>query len=100
MVQKALQDPLAEMILSGGVKNGERVKVTAGEAGLVIGGALRPLPGAGPEERAMVHRGGGRCPPMARPARSRHCSAAALCGRRRRSGGAYRQRVNAKVAIR
>ena len=55
MIRKALQDPLAEMILSGGVKDGERVEVTAGEEGLVIGGALRPLPGAEPEERATVH---------------------------------------------
>ena len=55
VIQKALQDPLAEMILSGGVKDGERVEVTAGEEGLVIGGAIRPLPGAEPEERATVH---------------------------------------------
>ncbi|MEX2519136.1 MAG: ATP-dependent chaperone ClpB [Paracoccaceae bacterium] len=45
VIQKALQDSLAEMLLSGGIKDGETVEISAGEDGLVIGGALRPLGG-------------------------------------------------------
>jgi len=37
VVQKNVQDPLAEMILAGKVKDGETVRVTAGPDGLVIG---------------------------------------------------------------
>lgn len=37
VLQKYLQDPLAEMILSGQIKDGMRVVVDAGEDGLVIG---------------------------------------------------------------
>ncbi|MBX9858557.1 MAG: ATP-dependent chaperone ClpB [Sphingomonas sp.] len=35
-VQRYLQDPLADLILSGGVKDGQRVAVDEGEGGLVI----------------------------------------------------------------
>jgi len=44
VIQKALQDPLAELLLSGEVHDGETVRVTAGEDGLVIGdqAASRP----------------------------------------------------------
>ncbi len=38
VIQRALQDPLAEMILSGAVKDGDRVRVTAGSDGLIING--------------------------------------------------------------
>ncbi len=38
VIQRALQDPLAEMILSGAVKDGETVRVTAGSDGLIING--------------------------------------------------------------
>ena len=37
VVQKALQDPLARMLLAGEVKDGETIPVTAGEEGLIIG---------------------------------------------------------------
>jgi ATP-dependent Clp protease ATP-binding subunit ClpB len=37
VIQKHLQDPLAEMILSGTIKDGETVAVTAGPLGLVVG---------------------------------------------------------------
>jgi len=38
VIQKALQDPLAELILSGKVKDGDTVKVSANEDGLTING--------------------------------------------------------------
>jgi ATP-dependent Clp protease ATP-binding subunit ClpB len=38
-IQKAVQDPLAELILSGKIKDGEKVKITAGRDGLVFNGA-------------------------------------------------------------
>jgi ATP-dependent Clp protease ATP-binding subunit ClpB len=37
VIQRALQNPLAEQILEGGVTDGETVKVGVGEGGLVIG---------------------------------------------------------------
>jgi ATP-dependent Clp protease ATP-binding subunit ClpB len=39
VIQKAVQDPLAELILSGKIKDGEKVKITAGRDGLVFNGA-------------------------------------------------------------
>ena len=39
VIQKNVQDPLAEMILSGKIKDGESVPVTAGPSGLTIGNA-------------------------------------------------------------
>ncbi|MFA6265415.1 MAG: ATP-dependent chaperone ClpB [Pseudolabrys sp.] len=39
-IQKAVQDPLAEMILAGTVKDGETVKVSAGPQGLAFNGKL------------------------------------------------------------
>ena len=47
VIQKALEDPLAERILAGAVKDGETVEVTANEHGLVMGDAIvapAPLP--------------------------------------------------------
>jgi ATP-dependent Clp protease ATP-binding subunit ClpB len=38
-IQKSVQDPLAEFILSGRIKDGEKVKISAGRAGLVFNGA-------------------------------------------------------------
>jgi ATP-dependent Clp protease ATP-binding subunit ClpB len=35
-----VQDPLAEMILSGIVKDGEQVTISAGKAGLTFNGRL------------------------------------------------------------
>ena len=39
-IQKAVQDPLAEMILAGTVKDGEAVTVSAGKQGLTFNGKL------------------------------------------------------------
>ena len=38
MIQKAVQDPLAEMILAGDVGDSESVALSAGPAGLTING--------------------------------------------------------------
>jgi ATP-dependent Clp protease ATP-binding subunit ClpB len=40
VIQRSLQNPLAQMILEGAVREGETVRVTAGADGLVIGGRL------------------------------------------------------------
>jgi ATP-dependent Clp protease ATP-binding subunit ClpB len=37
-IQKAVQDPLAELILSGKIKDGETVKISAGKHGLAFNG--------------------------------------------------------------
>jgi ATP-dependent Clp protease ATP-binding subunit ClpB len=37
VIQRQLQDPLAEMILAGEVKDGETVQVGAGAEGLIVG---------------------------------------------------------------
>ena len=42
MIQRELQNPLAEKILSGEIRDGETVKVTASPLGLL----LRPIPAA------------------------------------------------------
>jgi ATP-dependent Clp protease ATP-binding subunit ClpB len=38
-IQKSVQDPLAELILSGRIKDGEKVVISAGKQGLVFNGA-------------------------------------------------------------
>ncbi|MCV3270335.1 ATP-dependent chaperone ClpB [Roseobacter sinensis] len=54
VIQRALQDPLAEMLLAGDVKDGDSVTVTAGAEGLIIGDRVaasnRPKP-----DDAVVH---------------------------------------------
>ncbi|WP_415404587.1 ATP-dependent chaperone ClpB [Tateyamaria sp. SN3-11] len=54
VIQSALQNHLAEMLLAGDIKDGETVEVSAGPDGLVIGGRLsasnRPRP-----DDAVVH---------------------------------------------
>jgi ATP-dependent Clp protease ATP-binding subunit ClpB len=56
VIQKALQDPLAGLILSGGVADGDTVAVTAGPDGLVVGDRVVPPPGRPEGEgRATVH---------------------------------------------
>jgi ATP-dependent Clp protease ATP-binding subunit ClpB len=37
VIQRQLQDPLAEMILGGAVRDGDTVHVTAGPEGLIVG---------------------------------------------------------------
>ncbi len=48
VIQRALQDPLAEMLLAGDLKDGETVSVSAGSEGLIIGDRVaatnRPKP--------------------------------------------------------
>src|SRR6516162_3272511 len=39
VIQKSVQDPLAELILSGRIKDGETVKISAGRDGLIFNGA-------------------------------------------------------------
>ncbi len=54
VIQRALQDQLAGMILSGDVADGDTVTVSAGPEGLIVGGRIsgsqRPRP-----EDAVVH---------------------------------------------
>ncbi|MGB3147201.1 MAG: AAA family ATPase, partial [Paracoccaceae bacterium] len=54
VIQRHLQDPLAEMLLAGDVKDGDRVTVSAGADGLLVGERVsrssRPRP-----EDAVVH---------------------------------------------
>jgi len=40
VIQKAVQDPLAEQILAGQVKDGDRVVISAGKQGLTFNGKL------------------------------------------------------------
>jgi ATP-dependent Clp protease ATP-binding subunit ClpB len=39
VIQKYVQDPLAEMVLSGKIHDGETVRITAGKDGLMFNGA-------------------------------------------------------------
>jgi ATP-dependent Clp protease ATP-binding subunit ClpB len=39
VIQKSVQDPLAELILSGRIKDGDKVAISAGKQGLVFNGA-------------------------------------------------------------
>ncbi|WP_299548903.1 ATP-dependent chaperone ClpB [uncultured Tateyamaria sp.] len=54
VIQSALQNPLAEMLLAGDIKDGEAVEVSAGSEGLIIGDRIsasnRPRP-----DDAVVH---------------------------------------------
>jgi ATP-dependent Clp protease ATP-binding subunit ClpB len=54
VIQSALQNPLAEMLLAGDVRDGDTIEVTAGAEGLIIGDKLgatnRPRP-----DDAVVH---------------------------------------------
>jgi ATP-dependent Clp protease ATP-binding subunit ClpB len=55
VIQRSLQDPLAELLLSGSVLDGATVPVTAGPEGLVIGDRLVPRPGADRPAAAPLH---------------------------------------------
>jgi ATP-dependent Clp protease ATP-binding subunit ClpB len=46
VIQRALQNPLAGLIIEGKVSDGDTVQVTAGEAGLVINGEAVPAAAA------------------------------------------------------
>ena len=54
VIQRALQDPLAEMILAGDVKDGDTVKVTAGADGLIVGERVAATNRPKPDD-AVVH---------------------------------------------
>ena len=53
VIQRTLQDPLAELILAGEVKDGEEVTVTAGLDGLVVGGKVSASQRAQTEPRVL-----------------------------------------------
>ncbi len=56
VIQRALQNPLAELILSGAAHDGDVISVSAGPEGLIVGDRLAPPPGDGGEApRATVH---------------------------------------------
>jgi ATP-dependent Clp protease ATP-binding subunit ClpB len=55
VIQRHLQDPLAEMILAGEVLDGAAVQVTAGAAGLMIGGRISAGRREGPTAGVVVH---------------------------------------------
>ena len=54
VIQRSLQDPLAEMILAGEVKDGARVVVSAGADGLIIGDRVAATNRPKPDD-AVVH---------------------------------------------
>jgi len=54
VIQRALQDPLAEMLLAGDVADGDAVQVTAGPEGLLIGDRLAKTNRPRPDD-AVVH---------------------------------------------
>ena len=54
VIQRQLQDPLAEMLLAGDILDGATVKVTAGADGLIVGGKVIPGRRDRPAQ-AMVH---------------------------------------------
>ncbi|MEM6310118.1 MAG: ATP-dependent chaperone ClpB [Pseudomonadota bacterium] len=54
VIQRALQDPLAEMLLAGDVKDGETIEVSAGAEGLLIGDRVSTSNRQPPED-AVVH---------------------------------------------
>ncbi|OWJ76789.1 MULTISPECIES: ATP-dependent chaperone ClpB [Haematobacter] len=56
VIQRSLQDPLAEMLLGGDVLDGATVHVTAGEDGLIIGDRVAsPSRKHPPEAHAVLH---------------------------------------------
>ncbi len=54
VIQRQLQDPLAEMLLAGEVIDGSVIRVTAGPEGLIIGDRVVPSRRERPAE-ALVH---------------------------------------------
>ena len=54
VIQRALQDPLAELLLSGDVKDGDTLSVSAGAEGLIIGDRIGATNRARPGD-AVVH---------------------------------------------
>ncbi len=54
VIQRSLQDPLAEMLLAGDVKDGDTVHVSAGSDGLIVGERVSRSGKARPED-AVLH---------------------------------------------
>jgi ATP-dependent Clp protease ATP-binding subunit ClpB len=54
VLQRAVQDPLAEMLLAGDVMDGATVNITAGDGGLIIGDRVDTTKRQPPED-AVVH---------------------------------------------
>ncbi|WP_386629431.1 ATP-dependent chaperone ClpB [Sulfitobacter geojensis] len=54
VIQRTLQNPLAEMLLSGDIRDGDRIEVTAGADGLIIGDRIAASNRPKPDE-ATVH---------------------------------------------
>ncbi|MEM9181381.1 MAG: AAA family ATPase, partial [Pseudomonadota bacterium] len=54
VIQRSLQDPLAEMLLAGDIKDGETMPVSAGTDGLIIGDRVASSNRMPPED-AVVH---------------------------------------------
>lgn len=54
VIQRALQNPLAEMLLAGDVKDGETIPISANESGLMIGDRLGSSNAPKPDD-AVVH---------------------------------------------
>ena len=55
VIQRALQDPLAEMLLGGEVLDGSVVKVTAGPDGLIIDDRVAATSRRDRPVKAVVH---------------------------------------------
>jgi ATP-dependent Clp protease ATP-binding subunit ClpB len=54
VIQRSLQDPLAEMLLAGDILDGQEISVTAGPDGLIIGDRVAPSNRPRPDE-AFIH---------------------------------------------
>ena len=54
VIQRALQDPLAEALLAGDIRDGETIEVSAGADGLIIGDRVGSSSHTPPED-AVVH---------------------------------------------
>jgi ATP-dependent Clp protease ATP-binding subunit ClpB len=54
VIQRALQNPLAEMLLAGDVSDGDRIEIDAGTEGLVIGDRVASTNAPRPDD-AVVH---------------------------------------------
>ena len=55
VIQRHLQDPLAEMLLSGDLGDGATIPVTVGPKGLMIGNRASPATARGKPQDAVVH---------------------------------------------
>jgi ATP-dependent Clp protease ATP-binding subunit ClpB len=54
-IQRAVQDPLAEMILAGQIHDGETVKISAGEGGLIFNGQAASIELDEPRPKRKLH---------------------------------------------